>query len=92
LYKDELIHIHQLLLYLSKFFMDNGAPRDCFREYFELGINPSQIHKTKAQHKHAVFSLALCISDVLCREEIMPKSMSRRFRELAKRCERQKAI
>lgn len=89
MYKDELIHLHQLLVYLMKFLVDNGVPRSFFEEYTNLSISPHHIHRTKSEHKYAVFMLAWSISQVLAENnEIIPRNVANRLGELAERCKR----
>jgi|Deesub1362B_J571_1020462.scaffolds.fasta_scaffold03888_2 hypothetical protein len=86
MYKDELIYLHQLFIYLMKFLVENGVSKEYFREYTELGISPHHIHRTKAEHKYAVFLLASEISDVLAENnEIVPRSIAKRLKEMADR-------
>ncbi len=87
MYKDELLHLHQLLIYLMNFLVDNGVSKDFFKEYKDLGISPHHIHRTKAEHKYAIFVLAHGISTVLAENnEIVPMSVAKRLGVLAKRC------
>lgn len=88
LYKDELIYLHQLMLYLCRFLMDNGVPKSYFDEYTSLNISPHHIHKRKIEHKYAVLMLASGISNVLAdNQEIVPKRVANRLRDMARRCE-----
>ncbi len=87
MYKDELIHLHQLMVYLMKFLVDNGVPSSFFDNYRELSISPHHIHRTKGEHKYAVFVLAYAISKVLAENnEIVPTNVSNRLGDLAERC------
>jgi len=87
MYKDELIYLHQLFIYLMKFMIDNGVSKSFFEEYANLGISPHHIHRTKSEHKYAMFVLAHGISNVLAENnEIIPRSVANRLGELAKRC------
>lgn len=87
MYKDELLHLHQLLIYLMKFLMDNGVSKNFFQDYHNLAISPHHIHRTKAEHKYAIFVLAHGISSVLAENnEIVPRSVAKRLGELAERC------
>lgn len=87
MYKDELIHLHQLLIYLMKFLIDNGVSKSFFEEYTNLGILPHHIHRTKSEHKYAIFVLAHGISNVLAENnEIIPRNVANRLGELATRC------
>ncbi|ELY48281.1 UPF0058 family protein [Natronorubrum sulfidifaciens] len=56
--KQELIHLHGLLAEVSN---QCAAWNDCqidLEEYESLGIRPTSIHKSKTDHKAAVFALA----------------------------------
>lgn len=87
MYKDEMIHLHQLLVHLMRFFVENGVPKSYFEDYAKLGISPHHIHRTKAEHKYAVFVLASEISKVLSQSnEAVPRSAADRLIELAERC------
>ena len=88
MYKDELLHIHQLFLYLMNFLVESGASKSFFKDYINLGISPHHIHRTKTEHKHAIFVLAHGLSNVLAENnETVPKSVANRIGELAKRCQ-----
>lgn len=56
--KQELIHLHGLLAEVCNHY---EAKMDCSVEhkaYTELGVRPTSIHKSKTDHKAAVFALA----------------------------------
>ena len=56
--KQELIHLHGLLAEISNHYEErNGVPVD-LDEYESLGVRPTSIHKSKTDHKAAVFALA----------------------------------
>ncbi len=87
MYKDELIHLHRLLIYLMKFLIDNGVKKSLFKEYTTLNISSHHIHRTKAEHKHAIFVLAFGISKVLAENgDIIPRSVAASLGEIAERC------
>jgi len=90
LYKDELIQIHQFLLYLCKFFQDNGISKRYFEDYTKANIASHHIHKTKAEHEHAIFLLAKSISSVLVVQhgEVVPQRTVTDFERLAERSKR----
>ena len=60
--KQELIHLHGLLAEVCKHYSqtDGEIPLDGYRQ---LGVRPTSIHKSKTDHKTAVFALARCITD-----------------------------
>ncbi|MBI5252817.1 MAG: UPF0058 family protein [Euryarchaeota archaeon] len=86
MYKDEMIHLHQLLLCLCKFLEDSGAPKHHFNDYVSLGISPYHIHKRKVEHKYAIYVLSKCISSVLAEHGSIPKSTVEKFEEIARKC------
>ncbi|MCU4925571.1 UPF0058 family protein [Halobacteria archaeon AArc-dxtr1] len=56
--KQELIHLHGLLAEVSNQCAEwDDCPIDLER-YESLGIRPTSIHKSKTDHKAAVFALA----------------------------------
>ncbi len=81
-----MIYLHQLLLYLSKFLMDNGAPKSYFDEYRNLNISPHHIHKRKVEHRYAVFILSKCVASVLAEHGVVPKGIADKLDGIAKRC------
>ncbi len=54
--KEELVHLHLLLAQLKKYCEIEGVNCD-FARYNELGITPFQVHRSKDDHKQAVFIL-----------------------------------
>jgi hypothetical protein len=67
--KQELIHLHGLLAEVSNHCeMANDVTID-LEEYHELGIKPTSIHKSKTDHKDAVFAIATGITSQLEAEE-----------------------
>ena len=67
--KQELIHLHGLLAEVSN---QCAAWDDCeidLGEYESLGIRPTSIHKSKTDHKAAVFALAGGITHHMREEE-----------------------
>ena len=60
-----MIQLHQFLVYVLKYLAeDDQITNDC-SEYITLKISPHHIHKTKAEHKHAIFVLCKIISQVI---------------------------
>ncbi|WP_121821469.1 MULTISPECIES: UPF0058 family protein [Halostella] len=67
--KQELIHLHGLLAEISNHYEErNGVPVD-LDEYESLGVRPTSIHKSKTDHKAAVFALATGITSEMEDEE-----------------------
>ena len=67
--KQELIHLHGLLAEVSN---QCAEWDDCtidLTEYEDRGIRPTSIHKSKTDHKDAVFALATGITGGMTDEE-----------------------
>ena len=56
--KQELIHLHGLLAQVQNHYEADAATEVEHDEYESLGIKPTSIHKSKTDHKAAVFALA----------------------------------
>lgn len=65
--KQELIHLHGLLAEVSKHYVQSGG-QISLDSYDTLGVRPTSIHKSKTDHKAAVFALAQCITDEFVEE------------------------
>lgn len=57
MHKDELIQLHTLLCQVKGHFERSLNLDGAFREYDTYGVAPQHIHKSKSQHKRAVFLL-----------------------------------
>lgn len=55
--KQELIHLHGLLAEVSNHYEVRHSDQIDLGEYNSLGIQPTSIHKSKTDHKAAVFAL-----------------------------------
>lgn len=60
--KQELIHLHGLLAEVSNHYEQNATGTANLEEYESLGVRPTSIHKSKTDHKAAVFALATGIT------------------------------
>lgn len=56
--KQELIHLHGLLAEVRKHHEARTGTAVEYEEYESLGVRPTSIHKSKTDHKAAVFALA----------------------------------
>ncbi len=67
MHKEELISLHQMLFDLKGFF-EYRQPDLKFPAYYSLKIHPSQLHRSKLEHKYAIFvlgnELATAMKDV----------------------------
>lgn len=68
MHKEELIQLHTLMAQMKTFFehTDNSANFDV---YNNLGISPVHVHRSKAEHKHAIFILGSEIANVISEDE-----------------------
>lgn len=64
MHKEELIQLHTLMAQMKKYFEKNGSHGN-FNFYDELGISPVHVHRSKAEHKHAIFILGKEIASIL---------------------------
>jgi hypothetical protein len=91
MYKDELIQLHQFLVYVLKYLEDGYEVKDECEEYFRLNISPHHIHRTKAEHKYAIFVLSELISELVAKKNngTTPSNVSNGLSELAKRSKKE---
>ena len=84
MYKDEMIRLHQFLVYVLKYVAENDQIKNDCSEYITLKISPHHIHKTKSEHKHAIFVLCKIISQVINENdpESLPESVSNSLNDL----------
>ena len=69
MHKDELIQLHTLLCQMKKYFEAVGEETAArFVEYDRFGVAPQHIHKSKMQHKKAVFLLSKQLADLVMQE------------------------
>ena len=61
--KQELIHLHGLLAEISSDFEDHTGKSPMLDDYESLGVRPTSIHRSKTEHKAAVFALANSITE-----------------------------
>ena len=56
--KQELIHLHGLLAEIGNYYEETTPAELDLDDYDSLGVRPTSIHKSKTDHKTAVFALA----------------------------------
>ena len=56
--KQELIHLHGLLAEVGNYYERSTARELDLDDYESMGVRPTSIHKSKTDHKAAVFALA----------------------------------
>lgn len=63
--KQELIHLHGLLAEVRNQFESWENTSMTSDEYKELGVQPTSIHRSKTDHKSAVFALVEGVTEEL---------------------------
>jgi len=63
--KQELIHLHGLLAEVGNYYEEMTPAEIDLDDYDSLGVRPTSIHKSKTDHKTAVFALADGITGAL---------------------------
>ena len=77
-----MIQLHTLMVQMKKFFEDKGKGE--FSQYQSLQISPIHVHRSKAEHKHAIFVLGREIANIMARDEFSGAGRtSVRMQELA---------
>ncbi|MFB6309050.1 MAG: UPF0058 family protein [Haloarculaceae archaeon] len=72
--KQELIHLHGLLAQVQNHYEKETGNTVSHDEYTDLGVKPTSIHKSKTDHKAAVFALAKGITSEMTDEAKEPVS------------------
>jgi len=82
--KEELIHVHMLLYQVKTLLEELGVARD-FREYEALNIKPVHVHRSKSEHKKAIFTLGNEIAKVLSQRYETAEILSERMKEFSEK-------
>ena len=86
-----MIQLHQFLVYVLKYLAeDDQITNDC-SEYISLKISPHHIHKTKAEHKYAIFVLCKIISQLIAEKDYdaFPENVRNSLSDLVIRTKRE---
>ncbi len=67
--KQELIHLHGLLAQVQNHYEEQTGSTVEQEAYLTLGVQPTSIHKSKTDHKDAVFALAKSLTGEMDSEE-----------------------
>ncbi|MFB6070903.1 MAG: UPF0058 family protein [Halanaeroarchaeum sp.] len=85
MHKDELLELHEEMVDIKNKFaeFDNISESD-FEAYEQLDVDPSHVHKSKSEHKHAVFVLGNALAAAMSEDEFSSAGrLSKRMSELA---------
>ncbi|MFB6137504.1 MAG: UPF0058 family protein [Halobacteriaceae archaeon] len=85
MHKDELLEFHEQLVVIKDYFVETGdADPELFAPYEQLDVDPSHVHKSKSEHKHAVFVLGNALANAMSEDEFSSAGrLSKRMEELA---------
>ncbi len=85
MHKEELISLHQMLIDVKDYIVQINPDVD-FSEYDSLRITPAQVHRSKLEHKYAIFVLGNVIAKAM-REMGGPAvdRMAERMQDLAEK-------
>jgi hypothetical protein len=85
MHKDELLELHEEMVKIKDKFLEfEGIDEDSFAAYEQLDVDPSHVHKSKSEHKHAVFVLGNALASAMSEDEFSSAGrLSKRMKELA---------
>ncbi len=89
MHKDELLELHEELVVIMEYFADQEEVDDTlFSAYHDLEVDPSHVHKSKSEHKHAVFVLGNALANAMSDDEFSSAGrLGKRMKELAEDAE-----
>jgi hypothetical protein len=90
MHKEELLELHEHMVAIMETFraMDD-VDKTLFDPYDQLDVTPSDVHKSKSEHKHAVFVLGNALASVMSDDEFSDAGrIGKRMEELAEDAER----
>jgi len=90
MHKDELLELHEQMVTIMEYFKDvDSVDETLFDAYTELDVTPADVHKSKSEHKHAVFVLGNALATAMSEDEFSDAGrVSKRMKELAEDAER----
>jgi hypothetical protein len=89
MHKDELLELHEQMVAIKEYFQARDEVEDgLFDPYDSLDVSPSDVHKSKSEHKHAVFVLGNALASSMSEDEFSNAGrVGKRMEELAKDAE-----
>lgn len=90
MHKDELLELHnQMVTIMNYFQQQESVNSDLFDPYHQLDVSPDDVHKSKSEHKHAVFVLGNALATAMSEDEFSNAGrIGKRMKELADDAER----
>ena len=85
MHKDELLDLHEQLVVIKEYFASREEVEEgLFDPYDQLDVSPDDIHKSKSEHKHAVFVLGNALASAMSDDEFSSAGrIGKRMEELA---------
>jgi len=89
MHKDELLELHEHMVTIMEYFRDQDEiDSSLFDPYGELDVTPDDVHKSKSEHKHAVFVLGNALANAMSEDEFSDAGrVGKRMKELAEDAE-----
>ncbi|MFC5969922.1 UPF0058 family protein [Halomarina salina] len=85
MHKDELLELHEQMVAIMEYFRaQEDVDSDLFDPYDQIDVSPDDVHKSKSEHKHAVFVLGNALASAMSEDEFSDAGrISKRMQELA---------
>lgn len=85
MHKDELLELHDQMVTIMAYFKDlEDVDGSIFTPYEQLDVDPTDVHKSKSEHKHAVFVLGNALASAMSDDEFSNAGrIGKRMEELA---------
>ena len=85
MHKDELLELHEQMVTIMEHYSEReDVDEELFEPYHDLDIDPSHVHKSKSEHKHAVFVLGNALANAMSDDEFSSAGrIGKRMQELA---------
>ena len=85
MHKEELLELHEEMVNITEFVNNrDDVDPELFETYEKLGVTPDDVHKSKSEHKHAVFILGNALAEAMSDDEFSDAGrIGKRMRELA---------
>ena len=89
MHKDELLELHEQMVVIKNYFQAReSVDSSLFDPYEALDVEPSHVHKSKSEHKHAVFVLGNALATAMSEDEFSDAGrVGKRMAELAEDAE-----
>ena len=89
MHKDELLELHEKMVAIMEHFRSmDDVETTAFEAYEDLDVSPDDVHKSKSEHKHAVFVLGNALAEVMSEDEFSDAGrIGKRMKELAEDAE-----